>query len=417
MDSATLDEVLRDTCPQQAIAAACVLEDGRTSEAVVGPAAATAPTFALGSVTKVLTATMVAQLVAAGSLSFDDPVVAHVPEAAVLGARASEITVRMLLCHSGGLADAWQRYDGFDELLAAVRESGATGAPGETHSYANSGYVVLGRLIEQVTGSSWDQQVRDRILGPVGATRATFEPAPSFAPDLVSDGHGGLRSGEMWPRVGKLYEAAGSTLHGTARDAALLALACATGRTAEGRELLPAELAAELRSCQITLPGRSLRVSGWGLGWALSRSGRQAVEHIGGTSVLVFAEPGNDRAAAVVTNYPQGERAGRAVVHTMLGTPEPAPPTGPGPSDPERYAGHYLSANFAFDIRVEDGTLTSSNPLGGSERIALRHQEGDAFWADFDDVRTEVCFFDMAGRTPRRMHAALRVLHREAEAK
>ncbi|GAA1005808.1 hypothetical protein Aple_040030 [Acrocarpospora pleiomorpha] len=414
MKPAMLNEVLRDACPQQAVAAACVLEDGHATEAVAGPAGPT-PTFAFGSVTKVLTATMVAQLVAAGSVSFDDPVVAHVPEAAALGPHANEVTIRMLLCHSGGLADVWQRYGGFDELLAAVGKAGVTGAPGETHSYANSGYVVLGRLIERVSGSSWEKQLTDRILGPVGATGVTTEPAPSFVPELISDGHGGLRPGEMWPRVGKLYEAAGSTLHGTARDAALLAFACATGRTADGRELLPAELAAEMCASQITLPGRSLRVSGWGLGWSLPRMGRQAVAHIGGTSVLAFAEPGNDRAVAVVTNYPQGERAGRAVVHAMLGTPEPAPPAGPGPSDPERYAGRYISPNFAIDIRVEEGTLFTSNPLGGPE-VALRHQEGDAFWVDFDEIQTELSFFDMAGRTPRRLHAALRVLHREAEA-
>lgn len=415
MDSTTLNQVLREACPPQAVAAACVLERGGASEAMVGPAAATAPTFTFGSVTKVLTATMVAQLVAAGSVSFDDPVVTYVPEVAALGPRAGEITVRMLLCHAGGLADAWQREDGFDKLLTAVRKLGATGAPGETHSYSNSGYVVLGRLVEHVTGSSWEQRLRDRITGPVGATGVTFEPGPSFAPDLVSDGRGGLRPGEMWPRVGKMYEAAGSTLHGTARDAALLTLACATGRTADGHELLPAELAAELRSRQITLPGRSLRFPGWGLGWALSRSGQHAVEHIGGTSALVFAEPDNDRAAAVVTNYPQGERAGRAVVHAMLGTPEPTPLDGPGPSHPEIYAGRYVSANFAFDVRVEEGTLTASNPLGGPD-ITLHHQAGDSFWCEFADVRTEVSFFDMAGRTPRRMHAALRVLHREEEA-
>ncbi|GAA5057213.1 hypothetical protein HNP84_007200 [Thermocatellispora tengchongensis] len=54
-----LNEVLPDACPQQAVAAACVLEDGHAPEAVAGPAG-TAPAFAFGSVTKVLTATMVA---------------------------------------------------------------------------------------------------------------------------------------------------------------------------------------------------------------------------------------------------------------------------------------------------------------------------------------------------------------------
>ncbi|MFD3486996.1 serine hydrolase domain-containing protein [Streptomyces sp. NPDC058665] len=414
MPSTALTEVLRDICPPQAAAAACVIEDGHTSEATAGPVG-TAPTFALASVTKVFTATMVGQLVAAGSLSFDDPVVRYLPEAAALGPHADGITVRSLLCHSGGLADVWQPSGGFDELLTTVRGFGATGLPGETHSYSNSGYVVLGRLIEQVTGASWRQCLRDRILTPTGATGVTAGPGPASVTDLVPDGRGGLQPGEMWPRVGALYEAAGSTLHGTARDAARLALACATGRTAEGKELLPVALAAEMRSCQITLPGRALRFSGWGLGWALSRAGQRAVEHMGGTSVLVFAEPGNERAAAVLTNYPQGESAGRAVVHAMLGTPEPAPIAGPGPSDPQRYAGRYVSPNLAFDIRTDGETLTVSNPLGGPA-AALHHQEGDAFWFEFGHVRTELCFFDMVGRTPRRIHTATRVLHREAPA-
>jgi CubicO group peptidase (beta-lactamase class C family) len=374
--------------------------------------------FPLGSVTKPFTAVVVCQLVAEGRIGLDDPVVSVLPDLAVLGPTAGSITVRMLLCHTSGLPDAWERYSSPAELLAAAREAGPVADPGKIFSYTNTGYVVLGRLIEVLTGQTFEDAVRSRVFDRVGVTSATFAPPrrlpATAASGHVTDGAGGLIHGDLWPPTGRLFGPAGGTLHATAADTARLVLACVTGRDPHGQALLPAGLQHEMLTEQITLPGLPLHYRGWALGWGVPvglDGVSRAVQHIGGTSALVHADPDRGVAIAVLTNFPEGWEFGRDVVRAVLDLPEELPPIGDGAVDPRRYVGEYRSPAFGISVREENGRLRITNPLTGSD-VDLHHQGGDAFWADFGELVTEVTFFDVAGGRAQRMHSALRMLQR-----
>jgi D-alanyl-D-alanine carboxypeptidase len=147
--------------------------------------------FRAGSIAKTFVATATLQLAEEGRFSLDDPLTAVLPasETARFPA-AGQITVRMLLNHTSGLAE-WidpafdrgvaahphRRYTA-DELLDRAAAKSRTGAPGERFSYSNTDYTVLGLIIEHATGRSWRDVVRERILAPTDAYAADYPPRP-----------------------------------------------------------------------------------------------------------------------------------------------------------------------------------------------------------------------------------------------
>ena len=133
-------------------------------------------TFRIASVTKTFVSTVVLQLAGEGRLGLDEPVSRHLP-----GLVDGRITVRQLLQHTSGLFDYTEALPldpaGFPSIrfrtwepreLVAISTSRPLGfPPGTRHSYSNTGYVVLGLLIEKVTGRPYQQAVEQRILKPL----------------------------------------------------------------------------------------------------------------------------------------------------------------------------------------------------------------------------------------------------------
>lgn len=154
--------------------------------------------FRIGSTTKTFTATAVLQLVAEGRIGLDTPVAAYLPEFGF----DRRITVRMLLQHTSGLFNYTGEYYDDGTVVPGIPWSGkewvdnrfhtyrpadlvryslarpARFAPGTGWSYANTNYVVARLLIEKVTGRSYADQVRRRILRPLGM-RDTVAPGTS----------------------------------------------------------------------------------------------------------------------------------------------------------------------------------------------------------------------------------------------
>jgi CubicO group peptidase (beta-lactamase class C family) len=128
-----------------------------------GVEATTDSLFEIGSITKTFTATLVMQLVDEGLVDLDEPVRTYVPEFATPDREAAErVTVRQLLCHTSGIdGDVFDDFGCGDDALAryteALKSRRQLHALGQMFSYCNSGYSVLGRLIERVSGLlSWD---------------------------------------------------------------------------------------------------------------------------------------------------------------------------------------------------------------------------------------------------------------------
>ncbi|MGX7927328.1 serine hydrolase domain-containing protein [Tsuneonella sp. HG094] len=158
--------------------------------------------FRIGSLTKQFSAAVVLQLVAEGKLSLDDPVTKFVPGYPGSGGKA---TVRQLLNHTSGI----QSYTGIPgwmagdkpaiaftttALIGEFRDQPVEFQPGEKWNYNNSGYVLVGAVIEAVTGKPWWQAVDDRIVKPLGLTSIRYggeeETVAAFATGYSAAGEG-----------------------------------------------------------------------------------------------------------------------------------------------------------------------------------------------------------------------------------
>ena len=151
--------------------------------------------FRVASVTKTFVATVALQLVGEGRLRLDDTVERHLPGLLPEGRR---ITIRQLLNHTSGLYD-YLREEGFDARTVAdpgfvlsPRQTVAIAAPrrldfppGTRWSYSNTGYQVVGLILERVTGTGLGTLLADRLFEPLRLTRTSFEPLPPLAEPVV----------------------------------------------------------------------------------------------------------------------------------------------------------------------------------------------------------------------------------------
>ena len=140
-----------------------------------GRALAVDDPFPLASITKALTAALVVKLADEGKLSLDDKLSSYVPAMAAANGQA---TIRQLLNHNSGIAD-FSKVPGFiaanrdktfstAALVDVTAKLPPTAAPGEKWEYNNGGYVLLGAVIEKVTGLPWHQAMREKLFAPLG---------------------------------------------------------------------------------------------------------------------------------------------------------------------------------------------------------------------------------------------------------
>lgn len=137
---------------------------------------ATTTRFNLGSITKTFTAVGIAQLVQQGRLSLDDPLAKHLPDYPDQAA-AARITIRQLLSHRSGIAQFMRADFGDVPVAAMVKIVGAEPQafePGSGQQYSNGGYVVLGRVIEVLSGKPYEAYVSDHVYRPAGMTASGF---------------------------------------------------------------------------------------------------------------------------------------------------------------------------------------------------------------------------------------------------
>ncbi|MEM6396798.1 MAG: serine hydrolase domain-containing protein [Bacteroidota bacterium] len=141
--------------------------------------------FRLASVSKQFTALGIALLEADGKLSFDDPLVKHIPEME----KYADVTIRQLIHHYGGIpdymslvmvaGDTSRIHDNETIIdLFADRTPKADFKPGKESEYSNTGYLMLASVIERVNGQSYGAFLKERVFGPLGMSR-THVPYPT----------------------------------------------------------------------------------------------------------------------------------------------------------------------------------------------------------------------------------------------
>jgi D-alanyl-D-alanine carboxypeptidase len=183
-------------------------------------AATTRTRFRLASISKSFTALLALQLVERGRLSLDDPIEKYVSGLA----GGDRILVRHVLSHTAGLPD----FMSLDDALKLVPD----GVPGVRLNYSNLGYALLARVIEKAGGGSYEEQLRERILEPLGMSDTGVDRGEAAEPGwakgyLYTSGGGVTRAG--YSRLSGESVAAGG-LYSTAEDMTRWLQALLSGR-------------------------------------------------------------------------------------------------------------------------------------------------------------------------------------------
>jgi len=132
--------------------------------------------FINGSINKIFTAAVVAQLAEQGKLSFDDRLAQYVPEFG--NPAATEITLHQMLTHTSGLGDFWgQRYEqvkgdlrGLEDYLPIFADQPLAFEPGQGSMYSNAAFILLGLVVQRVSGEDYYEYMRRHFFGPAGMT-------------------------------------------------------------------------------------------------------------------------------------------------------------------------------------------------------------------------------------------------------
>ncbi|CCH33982.1 serine hydrolase domain-containing protein [Actinosynnema sp. NPDC047251] len=352
-----------------------VLVDGEVVDAAAGVLnlatgveTTTDAVFQIGSITKVWTATLVMQLVDDGLLDLDEPVVRYVPDFKVADAAANAvITTRQLLNHTVGIDgdlfhDTGSGEDAVAKYLGTITEAAQIHPPGEMFSYCNSGYVVLGRIVEVLRGKPYGEVLKERIARPLGlthlSTNATeaimFRAALGHVP-----GPDGLVPAPVWSLTPS-NAPAGSLLAMRARDL----LGWAEAHLDGGEPIVSAASAKAMRAKQTDVPYIGLLADAWGLGWELFGWDADVFGHDGGTigqNAFLRVSGTAKVAVALLTNSADGVKVYHDLVLPLMRdlagaeVPEtPTPPADPEPLDPDRVVGVYNTPMVGQALTVDD---------------------------------------------------------------
>lgn len=148
--------------------------------------------FHIGSMNKMFTAVAIAQLVETGKLSWADSAALHLPEYPDQAA-AGKITVWQLLHHMSGLGDFLvpelfehrEKFADPKDYLSLIARQPKAAEPGSEWSYSNAGYMLLGRIIENVSGESYFDYVERNIFARAGMTESGFDRLDEVVPKLA----------------------------------------------------------------------------------------------------------------------------------------------------------------------------------------------------------------------------------------
>jgi CubicO group peptidase (beta-lactamase class C family) len=347
--------------------------------------------FQIGSVTKTLTMTAVLRLASQRQLDLDTPIRHYLPDLRLADLAATDgVTLRLLLTHRSGLpADGPLMTDRGDDALADLTARLAQVPillpPGFALSYSNLGLSVAGRVIEAVTGRTYEGTLKELLLDPLGMGHAFF-----FAEDAIryatavghADVEGSVHVMRPW-QLPRIWNPAGGLVT-SARDLLRhLRFWLGDGSTPDGRRLVSSELMAEARSSQTVDPATRID---FGLSWALPElAGVRFLDHTGttiGQTTKAQVFPTRGMALCVLTNAAQGDALFRpalaAVAQDVFGVslPVPSQPT-PYALTADRlaaYAGRYENpGEIGFRLTVQgDGLQVETRVLDPFFLLAVR---------------------------------------------
>ena len=357
--------------------------------------------YEIGSITKVFTAMVLADMAIRGEVGLDDPVQRYLPAGATVPQLGTQpITLRLLSAQRSGLPrmpnnfaprDPENPYADYDStrLLEFLGGYTLTREPGTRYEYSNLGVGLLGFALARRNGTSYEDMVRRRILGPLGMSSTVVTLTPQTRAHLARGSRDG-RDAANWD----LDALAGAgALRSTATDMTRF-LAAAVGLTRS-----PLDSAFRLSTAPLFDAGSA--VMQIGLGWhILTRNNVQVVWHNGGTGgYRSWAGYDRQRRLGVVVLTNSGEDIGNVGLHFFDPTvPLPVVRTAVTlPADSlERYVGRYqFNPSVSLTIAREGEGLTAQ--ISGQPALRIHASKLDEFF--LTAVEAELLFSrDSTGR-------------------
>jgi CubicO group peptidase (beta-lactamase class C family) len=353
--------------------------------------------FLLGSVTKILTTTLLLRLVERGEMDLDAAVTRYVPEFTLKDAEAAErITVRMLLNHTNGIdADSvfpWsvRGRDATRSYFEYLPHVGVVFEPGAGIHYSNPGFVIAARIIEISTGLPFERAIQRELFDPVGMRAATALQTQAFlrhtAVGAVADPDGtNLRATPVFTYGEPTAGAGGTPIASVADMLAFGRMHLRGGLVAGGERVLSTDMVNAMRSptYDLGIP----QAPPIGLGWWLIPVAGTTVAYHGGSS------PGGQSSFSILPEYDTvimsfatGPGAAHlndllhtAVVEELTGQQAVAPlEEAPVPAIEQDLAGEYASFQDRLTVAVQGDTLVVTT---GFEPYDEEHREVyEAIW-------------------------------------
>ncbi|MFF8292696.1 serine hydrolase domain-containing protein [Streptomyces sp. NPDC016309] len=365
-----------------------VWEGGRSC--VVGHAPDADTQYRIGSITKPFTAVLVMRLRDEGLLDLGDPLERHLP-----GTGVGDVTIAQLLCHSSGLAAEspspwWERTPGTGRpaLADVLGERPVLHPAGRRHHYSNTGYTLLGSLVQAVRGVPWEEALAVEVLEPLGLERTTIRPVTPHAGGWAVHPWADVMLPEPLEDLGLMAPA--GQLWSTAADLCRFAAFLAEG----DERVLGAETLREMRTPAVA-PEAGDWDGGYGLGLQLvRRDGRALVGHSGSLPGFVaglWMSVEDGVAAVVLANATSGPLPG-VVAADLVRIVAEAEPRMPAPwrplpeIDPTllELTGPWYWGTYSYGLRVLAGGGVELCPLRGPGRASRFRAEPDGTWTGLD---------------------------------
>ncbi len=341
---AVLDPIVNDAIAQQQIPGA-VLMVGHNGKVVYSKAfgrRAVVPRseemtldtiFDCASLTKVVaTTTALMQLWERGRFRMSDPVAKYIPEFGQNGKQ--DITIRQLLVHYSGLGadlDLSKKWEGKDLAYRMAFEMAPERPPGSAFVYSDVNFIVLGALVERLSGESLDEYAKKHIFEPLGMNDTRFLPPASWLPRIApteDENHHALRGVVHDPTARRMGGVAGQAgMFSTGNDLATFAQALLDG----GRGVLSPATIAKMTSPQQPVNGTVLRGFGWDIDSPLSTNRGELLPvggfgHTGYTGTSLWIDPATDTYIVLLTNavhmgaVPGHEKGSAVALRTKIAT-------------------------------------------------------------------------------------------------
>ncbi len=376
--------------------------------------------YGVGSVSKVVTTMAIQQLVDAGKVSLDAPVVRYVPDFRMKSPQYRQITVRMLLNHSAGLpgtdyanAFSFTPIPGYSQrLLRMLAEARLKTTPGSVNVYCNDCFTLAGIVVERVANQPFTEYVTEQILDPLGMDRSGFvttEPLPGD----IAQVSGPVEDEPT--QIANVYAAGG--LVSTAKDMTKLArVFLGAGKVGDTRILSRAAVRRMAKDqTKTTLKVGSPDSWRYGLGWDTVAEPGLAVAGVTGWNksgdtpqhhASFMIAPDNNLAVIVLTagsmSSSKAAAVGRVVLLNALTesgeiSRMPADLSGPPakrkPSERQvrRITGTYLASGLAYQVSANDNrVLRVKSLVSGTSRSVVtlgryRQRADGAFWSTSGD--------------------------------